>query len=833
MDNQNKKIVQKYKAIFSEIDWITWMHRLIIIIAAIFINAAFQLSFTSFNGVKTTAIQSFAIFLNVIAFISVLVLSFYFSTSIKTKTVLKFLAGYVVYLVVSYFVIVTRNLNNNKFKFWSLEKNDFFQFNAVVPIGIVIVLSIILKFVMNKFRPEKLNFIYTIFEDYKSDRSYLSLFFAILISNHSQVLEALYSSMGNLIKLKKIGEFETSFFITSAIVLVILLAVGFWITQGWEDIRKNRASVSLALTTSIFSAVVLNYTLQFGVKDSGQLLGYYIMPGATLFQIVMLSVLLFIPYLIFNRYLPSVLVDIVLGTTISIVNILKNNMRNEPLLVTDFSWLSHVDFLLTLINLKLIIIITIIFVIPIMLYILLRHKLVIGQIYDKISIRIVSALLVLLFMIGVFSTFSAAKDNKVISNIPVISKLNNSYNIEWMGFDVNARYKSVIYVWTRQLTTTVMKKPSNYSKSTMGKLVKKYESRAKEINKTRDQNISDQTVIYILNESFSDPTRVPNVSLSQDIIPKVKGIKNSTTSGLMKSDGYGGGTANMEFQTLTGLPYYNYSSSVSTLYTEVVPKMQYFPSISNAFASKNRYVMHPSGAFNYNRKGIYSELDFKHLIFDTDGNEKFKNSKKVGVSVSDKTVFDNVLDKIENKDNQFFSVITMQNHVPWSVGKPEDITGRGKGFNSQANGSLTEYARLLHYSDDSVDDFLKSLSKLDKKVTVVFYGDHLPGLYPTSTFKSDPDSQYQTDYFIWSNKDNKKMNYPLVNSSDFTAELLEQTDSKVTPYYALLTDVLHNASVDKKGLTKEQQKIANDLKLVQYDISVGKDYINNKAFFEY
>lgn len=125
MDNQNKKIVQKYKAIFSEIDWITWMHRLIIIIAAIFINEASQLFFTSFDGIKTTAIQSFATFLNVIAFISVLVLSFYFSTSIKTKTVLKFLAGYVVYLVVSYFVIVTRNLNNNKFKFWSLEKMTF------------------------------------------------------------------------------------------------------------------------------------------------------------------------------------------------------------------------------------------------------------------------------------------------------------------------------------------------------------------------------------------------------------------------------------------------------------------------------------------------------------------------------------------------------------------------------------------------------------------------------------------------------------------------------------------------------------------------------------
>jgi hypothetical protein len=51
----------------------------------------------------------------------------------------------------------------------------------------------------------------------------------------------------------------------------------------------------------------------------------------------------------------------------------------------------------------------------------------------------------------------------------------------------------------------------------------------------------------------------------------------------MKSDGYGGETANMEFQTLTGLPFYNLSQSVSVIYTEVVPKMNKFPSISDQY----------------------------------------------------------------------------------------------------------------------------------------------------------------------------------------------------------------------------------------------------------
>ena len=114
-----------------------------------------------------------------------------------------------------------------------------------------------------------------------------------------------------------------------------------------------------------------------------------------------------------------------------------------------------------------------------------------------------------------------------------------------------------------------------------------------------------------------------------------------------------------------------------------------------------------------------------------------------------------------------------------------------------------------------------------------FYGDHLPGFYPQESFIDNPAGQYQTDYFIWSNYSTDVLSYPLVNSSDFPAELLAVTNSKVSPYYALLTEVLENASVDKEKLTTEQEKIANDLKLVEYDMVSGKGYLKSyKSFFK-
>ncbi len=67
--------------------------------------------------------------------------------------------------------------------------------------------------------------------------------------------------------------------------------------------------------------------------------------------------------------------------------------------------------------------------------------------------------------------------------------------------------------------------------------------------------------------------KIEGVNLSRNPIPKIQEIKAKVTSGLMQSDGYGGGTANMEFQTLTGLPF-NINPTVSVLYLEVAPKMK-------------------------------------------------------------------------------------------------------------------------------------------------------------------------------------------------------------------------------------------------------------------
>lgn len=117
----------------------------------------------------------------------------------------------------------------------------------------------------------------------------------------------------------------------------------------------------------------------------------------------------------------------------------------------------------------------------------------------------------------------------------------------------------------------IMDKPEGYSQEAMEALAKKYNSAATKINSTRANNLTDNTVITILSESFSDPTRVPGITMTEDPMPNIRALKQTTTSGLMLSPGFGGGTANIEYQVLTGLDLALFDDSMQSMYQELVP----------------------------------------------------------------------------------------------------------------------------------------------------------------------------------------------------------------------------------------------------------------------
>lgn len=730
-----------------------------------------------------------------------------------------------IFVIVAIYDIVAKSYlamavykNNNHF----IINTDILQPTVLLLaalLGLLILILIVKKNVFKKSRQSNSTIVTLLLSQTFAVMAMSTTLFTHMVKQNN------YWPIDNSSSLYSINLFKYSF-----CSFVLMFLVYYLIIKAINDILNQRFRLKVSIAMSLLLAIIFNYYIQSGITTYGDLHGLFIIPGATLFQVIILTLLFVVLYLITNNFITGSFLSIFTGILIGVINLEKYRQRSEPLLFSDLKWIKEIKFFLSYISLVQIITIISAVLVSIASVYFLRQKFFKEPVVKLFKIRILSLATIIIVFLSIFSIFSNHENGKIKEGIPVLSSVYNVFDIDWYGLTTNARFQSLSFVWFKQVTTSTINKPQNYNKKSIKKIYQKYNLLARDINKTRENNISNQTIIYILSESFADPYRIKNISLSKDPIPEIRKIIANTTGGLMHSDGYGGGTANMEFQSLFGLPKYNLNQTVSILYSDVFPKLKYSPSISNEFLPENRIAIHLANANNYSRKIVYDKLNFSKFIATENSKQKPKFLTRVSSSYSDESTYQNILDTINPNKSQFFSVITMQNHGPWYT-EERDISASIEGLNRSESDSLQNYVNLMRITDQSTKSFLEELEKIDKSITVVFYGDHLPGFYPENIFNNNKSTQFLTDYFIWSNKGNNKKNRPYVNSSDFTPLLLEHTNSKVSPYYALLTEILEDRNNQIKSFSKIRSQASVDLKLIQYDLIEGKGYLQSYPDF--
>lgn len=729
------------------------------------------------------------------------------------------------FLGVLYIINLIYRINAKKYQAWNIFRNNLFQVELLLMLLFPVLLAILWR------KNQKIRKIFQSWSNrYLIADRYLLLtsLFSLSPLAISYWKDSYYES---LIEKGSFVEFFSQVPLFATIHFVATYMFLRYLYKAFETFKQNQTNLYSMTFISLLLAIVSHVGYQSSMAGAtGTYFTRHLFPGAIVFQIGCLFVLNVIISLILNRQILSIVMIASLNVTLVAANFLKFRYRSEPLTPNDFKWVGNLGMILSFISLKVVFVSLICLGILIFIYRRIRNRYFSGVIVSSIWKRlgIITFLFSLIFGMG--WVIRNEKDHKIWGGIPILSQVNNWRNVDWKGYAFVARYRTLSFLWLQQLSKTSMEKPQNYSEKTIKSIVKKYEKIAEKINADRTRQLTDQTVIYILSESLADPRRISGVSLSQHVLPNIENIMQHTTSGLMKSDHYGGGTANIEFQVYSGLPFYNYSSSISSVYLDVAPKMKKLPSISDLYAEESRVAIHPYYDTSYNRNTIYKQLGIGQFYSLNSTNYPIvvTDMDYQGNFVSDKKTYDLILEQVRSANNQFVSAITMQNHVQWNALEPATIIATGEGFTAEENENLTSYARLLSFTDQATRDFLDQLKQLDKKVTVVFYGDHLPGLYPESAFVTDSSVQYKTDYFIWSNFETEQYHYDLVNSSDMNALMLETTNNKVSPYYALLTEVLHK---DRVGQTNRDAKVVEDLRLIQYDLSTGKGYLLKYANF--
>lgn len=503
-----------------------------------------------------------------------------------------------------------------------------------------------------------------------------------------------------------------------------------------------------------------------------------------------------------------------------------------------------------------------------------RHgKLFRGSDKQSRSVNAITRLLLILLP-GLFFTLYSMQVSTVGSWAKTFATVMGDKPSMWDSV-YDAQRNGPLVAFTRQLNPKVMIKPENYSEETMKEVAARYTKEAKKINADRSANMTDSTVIYVLSESFSDPSRVPGLKVNKDSMPKIREIKQNTTSGLMLSSGYGGGTANLEYMGLSGLSMANFDSSLTSPYQQLVPSEHWTPTINQMWgAAKNSIGLHPYESSMYSRATNYKKFGFSHFYTLT-GPDVISHQDKIDDSpyVSDEATYQSTLEEVrKTKSNQFLQVITMQNHMPYHDWyKHNDFKASsttGKPLKDDEKESIETYQKGASLTDGATAGFLSELDKLDKPVTVVFYGDHLPGIYSSASADDDNSlALHQTDYFIWSNKasgtqGNKIDNAEYSSPNFFVAQAAEHMDAKVSPYLAFLTEMHskisameppvvnniqgwdripegQNIYLNSKGepmaeddFDAETKQLLADYRLIQYDITTGKNYLKDTSFMD-
>lgn len=357
-------------------------------------------------------------------------------------------------------------------------------------------------------------------------------------------------------------------------------------------------------------------------------------------------------------------------------------------------------------------------------------------------------------------------------------------------------------------------------------------------------------VIFVMSESFWDPTLLPGITFNEDPLPTVHALQQSATSGYLLSPQFGGGTSNVEFEVLTG-------NSMSNLPAGSIPYQQYIsrptPSLAGYFGTLGYKSMaiHSYEGWFWNRNTVYKQFGFQSFM----SKEYFTNPEYKGGFIADDEVSRAIISQVgQSEQPMFIYAVTMQNHSPYEGWRYPDKPIRAQGeLTDSAREELDTYVQGAHDADASLKLLIDHFSASEEPTLIVFYGDHLPSLgydydvYRQGGFIGSANSaewsleemkkMHSTPLIIWNNFGLETKKLPEISSSFLGAYVLSELKLEMPPIFALghqlygktpglirglVVDADQNLAVSPSETLQPDMQRYREL---QYDTLFGKQYV--------
>lgn len=395
--------------------------------------------------------------------------------------------------------------------------------------------------------------------------------------------------------------------------------------------------------------------------------------------------------------------------------------------------------------------------------------------------------------------------------IMLMTKFSVAHNIISDDFaNLGMAYKDYgfAYCFTNSIIDNGISKPEDYSEQEI-ELIKNKADAVKTSGVEKTPNI-----IIIQLESFFDPRTVKGLEVSENPLPNFTKYKEEYPSGYFTVPAFGAGTANTEFEVLTGLKSsyfgageYPYKTTVNETPVE---------GLCSIFNSKgySSYAIHNNKGSFYDRFNVYDEMGFDAFIsaeYMYDLEYTYTNWAK------DVTLPNDIMKCLDDTedDKDFVYVISLQGHgrYPEEDDSCEDhvqITYEDEEYEKQFH----YYINQIYEMDQMIADLKDRLDKKGEDYVLVLYGDHLPTLGLTSQSLTEG-NEFQTEYVIINNI-GIKLEDEDIASYELSTKLLKALNME--PGYA------QKIQQCDKG---NQELLDHDLTLYAYDMLFGDKYIYN------
>lgn len=318
-------------------------------------------------------------------------------------------------------------------------------------------------------------------------------------------------------------------------------------------------------------------------------------------------------------------------------------------------------------------------------------------------------------------------------------------------------------------------------------------------------------IIMVQLESFFDVSYLGNVSNGENPIPTFTYLKENFSSGFLTVPSVGAGTANTEFEVLSGMSLdffgmgeYPYNTILQEAACETI-------ATNLKSLGYTAHAVHNNTGTFYGRDKVFAQLGF-----DTFTPIEFMENVEynpIGWAKDDVLTEEIIKALNSTRGQNFVFAITVQGHGKYQQGvDSEEMENLGITWedNEADSEAFAYYVSQLHETDMFIGELVRILNRRSEPTVLVLYGDHLPS-FDIDAEQLENDDIFQTEYVIWNN-----MDLP-VEDKDLSA-------------YQLSAEVLRQLGIDNGVLTKYHQQMADSedytdgLRLLEYDMLYGEYY---------